>query len=338
MKPPPILDIQGLCTAFRTRSGDMTAVSEVELAIHPGETVALVGESGSGKSVTSLSIMRLLARKVGFIKAGSILLHRKNNQIVDLATIDEEEMRRIRGFDAAMIFQEPMTSLNPVYTIGDQIAEPLRVHQRLSRKLAFEAALALLDKVGIPDARRRARQYPHELSGGMRQRATIAMALICNPTLLIADEPTTALDVTIQAQILDLMQQLQQTDGMGMLFVTHNLGVVAEIAQHAVVMYAGRIVESGPVKELFHNACHPYTIGLLRSMPRLRHATAMKQRQERLIAIPGQVPGLADLPSGCAFAPRCSSATAACREAMPPLFAVNAHHVSRCIHWQEVAA
>ncbi|UWF68199.1 MULTISPECIES: ABC transporter ATP-binding protein [unclassified Brucella] len=338
MSRQPILDIKGLRTVFRTRAREIVAVNDVDIVVNPGETVALVGESGSGKSVTSLSIMRLLARKVGFIDAGSILLRGKSGQTMDLAAIDEEAMRRIRGNDIGMVFQEPMTSLNPVYTIGDQIGEPLRVHRGTSRREALEAAVELLDRVGIPDARRRAGQYPHELSGGMRQRATIAMALICNPTLLIADEPTTALDVTIQAQILDLMQKLQSERGMGMLFVTHNLGVVAEIAQRVVVMYAGRIVESGPVKEVFRNPRHPYTMGLLRSMPRLGDATEMKRRGEKLNTIPGMVPGLANLPAGCAFAPRCSFAVEACHAAVPPLASVNEHHGSRCIRWQEIAA
>jgi len=249
--------------------------------------------------------MRLLARKVGRIAEGSIRFVGKDGVARDLATLDEEAMRRIRGNDIGMVFQEPMTSLNPVFTIGEQIAEPIRIHRRAGRAEAREAAVALLDGVGIPDPGRRAEQCPHELSGGMRQRATIAMALACDPVLLIADEPTTALDVTIQAQILDLLLKLQRERGMGMLFITHNLGVVAAVAHRVAVMYAGRIVEDGPVGEVFRHPRHPYTVGLLRSMPRLGAATAMKRAGQKLAAIPGMVPSLADMPPGCAFAPRC---------------------------------
>ncbi len=332
----PILDIQGLRTIFRTRGGEITAVNGIDLAVAAGETVALVGESGSGKSVTSLSVMRLLTHNVGAIAAGSIRFKSKDGTVRDLVTLGEEQMRTIRGDDIGMVFQEPMSSLNPVFTVGDQIAEPIRIHRNADRKPAMAAAIALLDQVGIPDAKRRAGQYPHELSGGMRQRVTIAMALACDPTLLIADEPTTALDVTIQAQILDLLLRLQQERGMGMLFVTHNLGVVAEIAHRVAVMYAGRIVEEGPVGEVFRNPRHPYTLGLLASMPRLGDATRMKQAGEKLAAIPGVVPSLADMPVGCAFSPRCSYAIDACRIAVPLLSEVNAVHRSRCIRWQEV--
>jgi peptide/nickel transport system ATP-binding protein len=331
-----ILDIKGLRTVFRIRSGEVTAVDDLSLAIEAGETLALVGESGSGKSVTSLSVIRLLARNIGVIAAGSIQLKRKDGQVSDLVPLDEKAMRAIRGDDIGMIFQEPMSSLNPVYTIGDQISEPIRIHRGASRKAAMNAAIGLLDDVGIPDAKRRAGQYPHELSGGMRQRATIAMALACDPTLLIADEPTTALDVTIQAQILDLLRKLQRERGMAMLFVTHNLGVVAEIAHRVAVMYAGRIVETGPVGEVFRNPRHPYTMGLLASMPRLGDASRMKRAGEKLAAIPGVVPGLMNMPAGCAFAPRCTFAIDACRVAVPPLAAVNPHHQSRCIRWQEI--
>ncbi|WP_269933059.1 ABC transporter ATP-binding protein [Aminobacter sp. HY435] len=337
MTPEPILEIKGLRTVFRVRDREIAAVNGIDLVVNPGETVALVGESGSGKSVTSLSVMRLLARKVGSIDAGELLFRGKDGKLKDLVKLDEEAMRQIRGNDIGMVFQEPMTSLNPVYTVGDQISESLRVHRGIGKREALEAAVGLLDKVGIPDARRRASQYPHEMSGGMRQRATIAMALACDPTLLIADEPTTALDVTIQAQILDLMQKLQRERGMGMLFVTHNLGVVAEIAHRVAVMYAGRIVEFGPVADVFRNPRHPYTMGLLKSMPRLGTATAMKRSGEKLNAIPGMVPSLANMPTGCAFAPRCAYATDACRAAMPELAAVNERHGSRCIRWQEIA-
>ncbi|GLR53262.1 ABC transporter ATP-binding protein [Shinella yambaruensis] len=338
MTSEPILEISNLRTVFRLRGREIAAVNGIDLAIRPGETVALVGESGSGKSVTSLSVMRLLARRIGVIDDGSIRFRGKDGRTKDLVTLGEEEMRQIRGNDIGMVFQEPMTSLNPVYTVGDQISESLRVHRRLGRREGIEAAVGLLDKVGIPDARRRLGQYPHELSGGMRQRATIAMALACDPTLLIADEPTTALDVTIQAQILDLMQSLQRERGMGMLFVTHNLGVVAEIAHRVAVMYAGRIVETGPVSEVFRTPRHPYTMGLLKSMPRLGTASEMKRSGAKLPAIPGMVPSLADLPAGCAFAPRCAFARDACRQAMPALSPVNDHHGSRCIRWQEISA
>ncbi len=331
-----ILDVKGLRTVFRVRAGEVTAVNGIDLSVAAGETLALVGESGSGKSVTSLSVMRLLTRKIGVIAAGSVQLKRKDGRVRDLVSLSEEEMRSIRGDDIGMVFQEPMSSLNPVYTIGDQISEPIRIHRGADRKSAMDAAISLLDSVGIPDAARRVKQYPHELSGGMRQRATIAMALACDPTLLIADEPTTALDVTIQAQILDLLQKLQRERGMAMLFVTHNLGVVAEIAHRVAVMYAGRIVETGPVAEVFRKPKHPYTMGLLASMPKLGDATRMKQAGEKLAAIPGVVPSLINMPTGCAFEPRCRFATEDCRKTVPPLFDVDAQHESRCIHWQEV--
>nr|WP_064823058.1 ABC transporter ATP-binding protein [Rhizobium phaseoli] len=331
-----ILDIRGLRTIFRIRSGAVTAVDGIDLSVAAGETLALVGESGSGKSVTSLSVMRLLTRNIGAIAAGRIDLKHKNGTVSNLVDLAEKDMRAVRGNDIGMVFQEPMSSLNPVYTIGDQISEPIRIHRGANRKAAMDAAVSLLDSVGIPDARRRASQYPHELSGGMRQRATIAMALACDPTLLIADEPTTALDVTIQAQILALLQALQRDRGMAMLFVTHNLGVVAEIAHRVAVMYAGRIVETGPVAEVFRNPRHPYTIGLLASMPKLGDASRMKQAGERLAAIPGVVPSLMNMPAGCAFQPRCRFAVDACRAAVPPLADVNPRHKSRCIRWQEI--
>jgi len=332
----PVLDIKGLRTVFRTRGGELTAVRDVDLTIGAGETLALVGESGSGKSVTSLSVMRLLTRNVGVIAAGSIRLRDKQGVVSDLATLDDRHMGAIRGDDIGMVFQEPMSSLNPVLTIGDQIDEPIRIHRKADRRTAMRKAVALLESVGIPDAERRVRQYPHELSGGMRQRATIAMALACDPVLLIADEPTTALDVTIQAQILELMQRLQRERGMAILFVTHNLGVVAEIAHRVAVMYAGRIVEEGPVGTVFRDPRHPYTQGLLASMPRLGEATRMRQAGEQLAAIPGVVPGLTRMPTGCAFAPRCSHAIAACAEAVPALEIVGAGHASRCIRWREI--
>ncbi|MGK9230151.1 ABC transporter ATP-binding protein [Inquilinus limosus] len=332
----PILDISGLRTVFRIRGHEVTAVADLDLAIGAAETVALVGESGSGKSVTSLSIMGLLPAKVGRVAEGSIRFRGKDGRERDLTMLDGEARRRIRGNDIGMVFQEPMTSLNPVYTIGDQIAEPIRIHLGRDRKSAWAAAVDLLDSVGIPDPKRRAAQYPHELSGGMRQRATIAMALACDPTLLLADEPTTALDVTIQAQILDLLRRLQDQRGMGVLFVTHNLGVVAEIAHRVAVMYAGRIVETGPVREVFRHPRHPYTIGLLASVPKLGEATRLKAAGAKLATIPGTVPSLAAMPPGCAFAGRCPHAVEACRAAVPAPAEVAPGHFSRCIRWQEL--
>jgi peptide/nickel transport system ATP-binding protein len=332
----PILDIRGLRTVFRIRGGEVTAVADLDLAIGPSETVALVGESGSGKSVTGLSIMGLLPGKVGRVAEGSILFRGKDGTRRDLATLDGEARRRIRGNDIGMVFQEPMTSLNPVFTIGDQIAEPVRIHLGQGRRSALSTAVGLLESVGIPDPKRRAGQHPHELSGGMRQRATIAMALACDPTLLLADEPTTALDVTIQAQILDLLRRLQDERGMAVLFVTHNLGVVAEIAHRVAVMYAGRIVETGPVREVFRHPRHPYTIGLLGSVPKLGEATRLKAAGQALATIPGTVPALAAMPRGCAFAPRCAHAADACRAAVPAPAEVGPGHTSRCIRWQEL--
>ncbi|MER8602257.1 ABC transporter ATP-binding protein [Mesorhizobium sp. M0814] len=336
MSVAPILSISGLRAVFRIAGRDIAAVTDVDLTIGSGETVALVGESGSGKSVTSLSIIGLLPKRVGHIAEGSIALRRKNGTVTELTSLDAESLRKIRGNEIGMVFQEPMTSLNPVYTIGEQIAEPIRIHLGKSHREAAADAVRLLEQVGIPDPKRRARQYPHELSGGMRQRATIAMALSCDPGLLIADEPTTALDVTIQAQILDLLAELQAQRGMGILFVTHNLGVVAEIADRVAVMYAGRIVETGPVSEVFTRPRHPYTAGLMRSVPRLGQATALKAAGTPLPTIAGNVPSLALLPKGCSFAPRCPMAIAACRAAVPPLFGATPTQQSRCLRWEEL--
>jgi peptide/nickel transport system ATP-binding protein len=336
MHTAPVLDISGLKTVFRIGSRQVAAVQDLDLTIAPGETLALVGESGSGKSVTSLSIMGLLPRKVGQVTEGRILFRGKSGQTQDLTHLDDEGLRRIRGNDIAMVFQEPMTSLNPVYTVGEQIAEPMRIHLGRSHREAAAAAIKLLADVGIPDPKRRAQQYPHELSGGMRQRATIAMALACDPVLLIADEPTTALDVTIQAQILDLLQRLQDERCMGILFVTHNLGVVAEIADRVAVMYAGRIVETGMVDRVFAHPRHPYTVGLMRSVPRLGAATELRRRGIPLPTIAGSVPSLVQLPKGCSFAPRCPLAVDACRADVPPLFDTGNGQRSRCIRWQEV--
>ncbi|MER8365280.1 ABC transporter ATP-binding protein [Mesorhizobium sp. M0306] len=336
MSVAPILSISGLRAVFRIAGRDIAAVADVDLTIGSGETVALVGESGSGKSVTSLSIIGLLPKRVGHIAEGSIALRSKSGTVTELTSLDGESLRKIRGNEIGMVFQEPMTSLNPVYTIGEQIAEPIRIHLGKSHREAEADAVRLLEQVGIPDPKRRARQYPHELSGGMRQRATIAMALSCDPGLLIADEPTTALDVTIQAQILDLLAELQAQRGMGILFVTHNLGLVAEIADRVAVMYAGRIVETGPVSEVFTRPRHPYTAGLMRSVPRLGQATALKAAGTPLPTIAGNVPSLALLPKGCSFAPRCPMAIAACRAAVPPLFAATPTQQSRCLRWEEL--
>tara|TARA_A100001391_G_scaffold60063_2_gene37472 strand:- start:2813 stop:3826 length:1014 start_codon:yes stop_codon:yes gene_type:complete len=332
----PILEIAGLSTVFKIGRRRIVAVRNLDLTIGPGETVALVGESGSGKSVTSLSIMGLLPRGVGEVEEGHLALRGKSGDVIDLRGLSREAFRRVRGNDIGMVFQEPLTSLNPVYTVGEQIAEPIRIHMRRSRAQAFSDAIGLLTDVGIPDPQRRAGQYPHELSGGMRQRATIAMALACDPALLIADEPTTALDVTIQAQILDLLKRLQAERGMGMLFITHNLGVVAEIADRIAVMYAGSIVETGRVAQVFGHPRHPYTKGLMRSVPRIGEATALKKAGTPLPTIAGSVPSLANLPVGCPFAPRCSYAVDACTQALPLLFDAGEGHLSRCIRWQEV--
>ena len=304
----PLLEVRDLRTEFHTEAGRFAAVDGVSFTIHRGETVGLVGESGSGKSVTSLSILRLIPSPPGRIAGGSILFEGR-----DLLRLSEAEMRRIRGNRIAMIFQEPMTSLNPVFTAGAQIAEALRWHRRLSRREAWERAVELLRLVGIPDPEARARQYPHQMSGGMRQRVMIAMAVACEPQLLIADEPTTALDVTVQAQILDLMKDLRRRLGTAILLITHDLGVVADMADRVLVMYAGRIVESAPVDDLFARPLHPYTEGLLKSMPQLH------RRQDRLHVIPGQVPNPARLPSGCRFHPRCPYVMDICRQREPAL-------------------
>jgi len=336
MQPEPILAVSGLRTVFHIAGGDVVAVRDLDLTVAAGETVALVGESGSGKSVTGLSVMGLLPRGIGRIAAGTLRLRRKSGEVVELQAIGGEDLRRVRGNDIGMVFQEPLTSLNPVYTVGEQIAEPIRVHLGKSSREAWTQAIRLLEDVGIPDPARRAGQYPHELSGGMRQRATIAMALACDPALLIADEPTTALDVTIQAQILDLLARLQQERGMGMLFVTHNLGVVAEIADRVAVMYAGSIVETGSIARVFAHPRHPYTKGLMRSVPRLGEASVLKAAGTPLPTISGSVPSLVNLPPGCPFAPRCPYRIDACTSGYPPLADTGKGQLSRCIRWQEV--
>lgn len=303
-----LVEIRNLRTHFYTEEGIVPAVDGVNLYIKRGETLGVVGESGCGKSVTSLSIMRLIPNPPGKVVDGEILFEGQ-----DLLKKSEAEMRRIRGNEISMIFQEPMTSLNPVYTIGDQISESIQLHQGLSRKEAMEKAIEMLRLVGIPLPERRVKEYPHQLSGGMRQRVMIAMALSCNPKLLIADEPTTALDVTIQAQILELMRKLKKELGMAIMLITHDLGVVAEMCERVVVMYGGKVVEEADVISIFKNPLHPYTEGLLRSIPR------MDEETEKLHVIEGVVPNPLHLPKGCRFHPRCPYATDQCREAQPKL-------------------
>ena len=320
-----VLEVAGLKTCFFTRNGVVTAVDDVSFAVGRGETLAIVGESGCGKSITALSLMRLVPDPPGKILAGSVKLAGR-----DLIGLSEEEMRRIRGNEISMIFQEPMTSLNPVMTIGTQIAEALILHQDLSKAAALARARAMLALVRIPEPEQRAREYPHQLSGGMRQRAMIAMALACNPQVLIADEPTTALDVTIQAQILDLLGNLQQEVGAAVILITHDLGVVAETADRVIVMYAGRKVEETDVRTLFREPLHPYTRGLLASVPRLEIMSGGETTAERLTEIDGIVPPLHDLPPGCAFAPRCSMAIDRCHITAPAYEQVRSDHWAAC--------
>jgi peptide/nickel transport system ATP-binding protein len=317
-----LLEIRGLQTDFATDDGTVRAVDGVDLWIDRGETLGIVGESGCGKTVTALSALKLIAMPPGKIAGGEILWLGR-----DLVPLGRAAMRRIRGKEIGIVFQEPMTSLNPVYSVGAQIAEAVREHEGLGRRGAFERAVEMLGLVHIPNPERRARDYPHQFSGGMRQRVMIAMALSCNPQLLIADEPTTALDVTIQAQILDLLGELKSRFGMAIMLITHAMGVVAETAQRVAVMYAGKIVEEAPVEELFARPRHPYTQGLIRSIPRLDKAG----RKTRLEAIPGVVPSLADLPPGCRFAPRCRFAMPVCTAAVPPLREVAPGHKVACV-------
>ncbi len=326
-RPERLLEVQDLKTHFETEHGTIKAVDGVSFHVDRGETLAVVGESGSGKSVMSLSIMRLI-KPPGHFAGGAIRLGGEN-----LLERSEREMRHIRGNDIAMIFQEPMTSLNPVFTVGDQIAETIVFHQNKTRAVAMRSAIEMLELVGIPEPAKRAQVYPHQMSGGMRQRVMIAMALSCDPKLLIADEPTTALDVTIQAQILDLMRQLQKDIGMSILFITHDLGVVAEVADRVVVMYAGRAVEEAPLHDIFAKPRMPYTLGLLDSVPRVDKAAA---KQERLRAIPGNVPNPMAVPAGCAFHPRCDFAIAACKGDAPVLQDTGGGHMSRCIRWKDL--
>jgi peptide/nickel transport system ATP-binding protein len=325
-----LLAVRDLVTSFRTDTGPLRAVDGVSFDVPEGKTVGLVGESGCGKSVTALSILRLIPSPPGRIESGKIELGGK-----DLLTLRERDMRAVRGNDISMIFQEPMTSLNPVYTVGWQIVEAIRLHQKASRKEARARAVELLRLVGIHSPETSVDTYPHQLSGGQRQRVMIAMALACQPKLLVADEPTTALDVTIQAQILELIGSLQKKLGMSVLLITHDLGVVAEYADYVVVMYAGRVVESAPVAELFAHPRHPYTRGLLESIP--RHGTTRKDgRPARLPTIEGTVPDLRHLPPGCRFADRCPMKIDACTAREPDLAVPSPGRESRCIRWSEV--
>jgi oligopeptide/dipeptide ABC transporter ATP-binding protein len=321
----PILQVEDLRTWFKTDNGVARAVDGVSFHVNPGETLGIVGESGSGKSVTSLSVMRLIPQPPGEIRPGSRILFRgENGEMEDLAKASEKRMRQIRGNDIAMIFQEPMTSLNPVFRVGDQIVESLRLHQGLGKKDARDRAIEMLQLVGIPIPHQRVDEYPHQLSGGMRQRVMIAMALACNPKLLIADEPTTALDVTIQAQILELLNRLQEELGMSIILITHDLGVVAETCDRVIVMYGGQVFEEGPVDDVFHDPQNPYTEGLLRSMPRLGEDV------ERLAVIPGVVPSPLNWPVGCRFADRCPYSWEKTEQEEPPVFDIGHGRRNKC--------
>ncbi|MCZ6625134.1 MAG: ABC transporter ATP-binding protein [Deltaproteobacteria bacterium] len=315
-----LLELRGLKTYFHTSQGVVKAVDGVSYDVRAGETVALVGESGCGKTMSALSIMRLVPKPQGSIVGGEIRFQGRN-----LLTLGEEEMRKVRGAEIAMIFQEPMTSLNPVLTIGRQITETLEAHNAVSKEEAKRRALELLQLVGIPDPEQRLSDYPHRLSGGMRQRVMIAIALSCNPKLILADEPTTALDVTIQAQILELMRGLSQKFGVALMIITHNLGVVARYADRVHVMYAGKVIESASAREIYQNPRHPYTIGLLRSVPRLD-----QPRKAKLDPIKGQPPDLWNLPDGCSFRPRCKFAVEKCANEVPPLREAGEAHRSAC--------
>jgi peptide/nickel transport system ATP-binding protein len=324
----PLLEIRDLSTGFITESGIVKAVDGVSLTIEKGQTVCVVGESGSGKSVTSLTVMRLSDYNGGQVLGGEILFHGE-----DLLKKSQDEMRKIRGRKIAMIFQEPMNALNPVFTVGDQIAEVVRLHEKVSKEAAWARAVEMLRMVGIPEPEIRARQYPHELSGGMCQRVVIAMALVCRPELVIADEPTTALDVTVQAQILDLLRDLQKELNTAILLITHDMGVAAEMADRIAVMYAGALVEEGTVEQIFSRPHHPYTIGLLQSIPGLEG-----ERGTELYTIRGSIPNLSRLPSGCRFHPRCPFATERCRQEAPPLRDLGDGRRSACWLAEEVAS
>lgn len=322
-KEKPLLSIEGLVTTFRMRGGAGNAVDDVRLEIARGETVGLVGESGCGKSMTAMSVMGLLP-DMAKITAGKIDFAGE-----DLAKYSRSQMLKITGDRISMIFQEPMTSLNPVKTVGHQVREAILLHQKVSRKEAKEKVIDIFKKVGIPEPERRYGQYPHQLSGGLRQRVMIGMAMVCSPDLLIADEPTTALDVTIEAQILRLMRKLQEEQGASILMITHNLGVVAEICDRVYVMYAGQVVEQADVRTLFKNPSHPYTVGLMKSLP------GMRDRQERLYNIRGMVPSLSHMPKGCRFSPRCDRACDRCRMEAPPLIDLGGGHKARCFLFEK---
>jgi oligopeptide/dipeptide ABC transporter ATP-binding protein len=328
-----VLQVEDLQTHFFTAIGQVRAVDGVSYSLKAGETLGVVGESGCGKSVTALSILRLVANPPGRIVGGAVRFEGRN-----LLELSPAEMERIRGNEISMIFQEPMTSLNPLYTVGKQIAEAVALHQGLSRKDAWDRAVEMLRRVSIPEAEKRAHAYPHQMSGGMRQRVMIAMALSCNPKVLIADEPTTALDVTIQAQILDLMRELQETTGTAIILITHDMGVVAENADRVVVMYAGRKVEEAPAKDLFDTPGHPYTEGLLGSIPHLDVAARKGTARPRLNEIKGMVPSLFRLPPGCSYAPRCGYATDQCTRVIPPLSEHRPGHFVACWHAEKLLA
>ena len=317
-----ILDVQGLCTHFETERGVVRAVDEVDLRVEAGRTVGIVGESGCGKTVLALSILRLVPMPPGRIAGGSVLFNGR-----DLLTLPVDEMRKVRGREISMIFQEPMTSLNPVFRIGEQIAEVIRLHQGMDRRSAHDRSVEMLRMVGIPSPEKRAADYPHQLSGGMRQRVMIAIALACRPRMMLADEPTTALDVTIQAQMIDLIGCLRQETGAAVVLITHDLGVVAETAETVAVMYAGQIVEQGPVRELFSSPLHPYTQGLMNSVPRMDGPIG---RDRFLKAIDGSVPPLYNLPPACRFQDRCCYVFALCRERAPMLEPIASDHDCRC--------
>jgi len=319
-----LLEIRGLSTYFFVRGHTARAVDDVSLQIAPGQTLGLVGESGCGKSVTAHSIIRLIPQPPGKIVAGEIFFEGR-----DLLKIPEERMRKIRGNRISMIFQEPMTSLNPVFPVGDQVAEVLRLHQKLPRRQSRERVVEIFRQVGIPAAETRLDDYPHQMSGGMRQRVMIAMALACTPRLMIADEPTTALDVTIQAQILDLMNRLKADTGAAILFITHDLGVIAEMAQNVAVMYAGKVMELTDVKRIFSQPKHPYTVGLLQSIP----VIGRQNTQERLRTISGTVPSLLNLPRGCLFSDRCPDVFGDCRRIRPEMVAEGDNHLVRCLKY-----
>ncbi|MFC3705640.1 ABC transporter ATP-binding protein [Devosia honganensis] len=330
----PVLSVADLKTYFYTDAGVIKAVNGVTLSVGEGETLAIVGESGSGKSVTGLTVMRLLARTTARVVGGSIHFHGRSEASIDLLKLSEKAMSRVRGHDIAMIFQDPMSSLNPVFTVGDQVAEPLRVHKGLNKREARLQAIELLRQVGISGPEERVDAYPHELSGGMRQRVMIAVALACDPSLLIADEPTTALDVTIQAQIIQLLRNLQKERRMAMIFVTHDLKLVGEIADRVAVMYASQVVEEGPVAEVLAHPRHPYTRALLDCIPSRRDDTGNRRS---LRPIPGTMPNPLMPPAGCRFHDRCAHVRPICVESEPELEIVDGRHVTRCIRWKDIA-